>query len=196
MKIITVTGYKGGVAKSTTAIHLAAFFHDYGTTLLVDGDPNRTALSRAKKGKLPFEVADQLYAMKLVSSSDYVIIDTPARPASDDLQDLAKGCDLMILPTTPDVDSLEPMLQTAKDIGDAQYRVLLTIVPPYPSKEGETMRQDLVRAGMPVFKQMIRRTSGFQKAAYAGVCINDIPRMKAAWNDYKTVGKEILEAWQ
>lgn len=196
MKIITVTGYKGGVAKSTTAIHLAAFFHDYGTTLLVDGDPNRTALSRAKKGKLPFEVADQLYAMKLVSSSDYVIIDTPARPASDDLQDLAKGCDLMILPTTPDVDSLEPMLQTAKDIGDAQYRVLLTIVPPYPSKEGETMRQDLVRAGMPVFKQMIRRTSGFQKAAYAGVCINDIPRMKAAWNDYKTVGKEILEVWK
>ena len=134
--------------------------------------------------------------MKLVSSSDYVIIDTPARPASDDLQDLAKGCDLMILPTTPDVDSLEPMLQTAKDIGDAQYRVLLTIVPPYPSKEGETMRQDLVRAGMPVFKQMIRRTSGFQKAAYAGVCINHIPRMKAAWNDYKTVGKEILEVWK
>ena len=195
MKIITVTGYKGGVAKSTTAIHLAAFFHDYGTTILVDGDPNRTALSRAKKGKLPFEVADQLYAMKLVSSSEYVIIDTPARPASDDLQDLAKGCDLMILPTTPDVDSLEPMLQTAKDIGDAQYRVLLTIVPPYPSREGETMRQDLVRAGMPVFKQMIRRTSGFQKAAYMGVCINDVPRMKAAWNDYKAVGKEILEVW-
>ncbi len=195
MKIITVTGYKGGVAKSTTAIHLAAFFHDYGTTILVDGDPNRTALSRAKKGKLPFEVADQLYAMKLVSSSEYVIIDTPARPASDDLQDLAKGCDLMILPTTPDVDSLEPMLQTAKDIGDAQYRVLLTIVPPYPSREGETMRQDLVRAGMPVFKQMVRRTSGFQKAAYMGVCINDVPRMKAAWNDYKAVGKEILEVW-
>ena len=195
MKIITVTGYKGGVAKSTTAIHLAAFFHDYGTTILVDGDPNRTALSRAKKGKLPFEVADQLYAMKLVSSSEYVIIDTPARPASDDLQDLAKGCDLMILPTTPDVDSLEPMLQTAQDIGDAQYRVLLTIVPPYPSREGETMRQDLARAGMPVFKQMIRRTSGFQKAAYMGVCINEVPRMKAAWSDYKAVGKEILEVW-
>ncbi len=87
------------------------------------------------------------------------------------------------------------MLQTAQDIGDAQYRVLLTIVPPYPSREGETMRQDLARAGMPVFKQMIRRTSGFQKAAYMGVCINDVPRMKAAWNDYKAVGKEILEVW-
>ena len=87
------------------------------------------------------------------------------------------------------------MLQTAQDIGDAQYRVLLTIVPPYPSREGETMRQDLAGAGMPVFKQMIRRTSGFQKAAYMGVCINEVPRMKTAWNDYKAVGKEILEVW-
>lgn len=193
MKIITVTGYKGGVAKSTTAIHLAAFFHDYGETILVDGDQNRTALSRAKQGKLPFEVADQMYAMKLVKNAEYVIIDTPARPASDDLHDLAKGCDLLILPTTPDVDSLQPMLQTAKDIGEAKYRVLLTIVPPYPSREGETMRQDLEKAGMPVFKQMIRRTSGFQKAAFAGVTVRDVPRMKSAWNDYKEVGKEILE---
>ncbi|MGB7518218.1 MAG: ParA family protein [Spirulinaceae cyanobacterium] len=30
MKIITVTGYKGGVAKSTTAIHLAAFLSGHG----------------------------------------------------------------------------------------------------------------------------------------------------------------------
>ena len=193
MKIITVTGYKGGVAKSTTAIHLAAFFHDLGQTILVDGDPNRTALSRAKKGKLPFEVADQMQAMRLVKSAEYVIIDTPARPDSEDLQDLAKGCDLLILPTTPDVDSFQPMLQTAKDIGNALYRVLLTIVPPYPSKEGEVMRQDLEQTGMPVFKQMIRRTSGFPKAAYEGVCVRDVPRMKAAWNDYKSVGKEIME---
>ena len=83
---------------------------------------------------------------------------TPARPNSDDLQDLAKGCDLVILPTKPDVDSLEPMLQTAKDIVDAPYRMLLTIVPPYPSREGETMRLDLEKANVPVFKQMISGT--------------------------------------
>jgi len=40
-----------------------------------------------------------------------VVIDTPARPESDDLKELSKGCDLLILPTKPDIVSLEPMLE-------------------------------------------------------------------------------------
>ena len=40
----------------------------------------------------------------------------PARPKSDDLQELADGCDLLILPTIPDVVSLQPMLATAGDL--------------------------------------------------------------------------------
>jgi chromosome partitioning protein len=50
--------------------------------------------------------------MKSIGGNDYVVIDTPARPDTNDLQELATGCDLLILPTTPDVVSLEPMLQT------------------------------------------------------------------------------------
>src|SRR4028119_2161677 len=137
MKILTVTGYKGGVGKSTTAIHLATYFSDKGKTVLVDGDPNRTALGWAGRGELPFTVSDERQAMRVISGSDYVVIDTPARPNSDDLKELAKGCDLLILPTAPDVLSLPPMLETARDLGDANYRALITIVPPYPSREGE-----------------------------------------------------------
>ncbi|HBB36204.1 MAG TPA: hypothetical protein DDZ80_14775 [Cyanobacteria bacterium UBA8803] len=57
MKILTVTGYKGGVGKSVTAVHLATFFSDLGNTVLVDGDPNRTSLGWNSRGKLPFTVA-------------------------------------------------------------------------------------------------------------------------------------------
>jgi len=195
MKIITVTGYKGGVAKSNTAIHIATFFSDHGKTILVDGDPNRTALSWSQRGKLPFLVADERQAMKLIAGNDFVVIDTPARPNSDDLKELAKGCDLLILPTTPDIISLEPMLQTASDLGDATYRALIAIVPPAPSKEGASMRKDLVDNGVPVFKTMIRRSAGFQKAAFEGVPIRDVSesRSRMAWRDYQTLGKEIME---
>jgi chromosome partitioning protein len=54
MKILTITGYKGGVGKSTTAIHLATFLSEQGKTILVDGDQNRTALAWAARGSLPF----------------------------------------------------------------------------------------------------------------------------------------------
>lgn len=197
MTIITVTGYKGGIGKSTTAFHLASYFSDLGKTVLIDGDPNRTALKWASRSEesLPFEVADERQAMKIVPGMDFVIIDTPARPNSDDLKELAKGCDLLILPTSPDVVSLEPMLETARDVGEAKFRALITIVPPHPSREGELMRDDLNEGGIPVFKTMIRRTVGFAKAAMAGRPIRDIEdaRARAAWGDYKALGDEIKE---
>jgi len=197
MIIITVTGYKGGIGKSTTAFHLAAYFSDLGKTVLIDGDPNRTAIKWAGRNEssLPFTVADERQAMKSIPGMEYVIIDTPARPNSDDLKELAKGCDLLILPTSPDVVSLEPMLETARDVGEAKFRALITIVPPHPSREGELMRDDLDEGGIPVFKTMIRRTVGFAKAAMAGRPIRDVEdsRAKAAWADYKSLGDEIRE---
>jgi chromosome partitioning protein len=195
MKIVTVTGYKGGVAKSTTSVHIATYFSDRGKTILVDSDPNRTALAWSQRGRLPFTVADERQAMKMISGNDFVVIDTPARPDSSDLKELAKGCDLLVLPTIPDVVSLEPMLKTASDLGDANYRALLAIVPPSPSKEGVAMRQELMDNGIPVFKSMIRRSVGFQKAAFEGVPIRDVSdtRSRVAWLDYQALGKEIME---
>ena len=193
MKMITVTGYKGGVGKSTTAIHLATYFSERGRTVLVDGDPNRTAINWAERGSLPFEVADERRAMKTVVGADFIVIDTPARPNSDDLKELSSGCDLLILPTIPDILSLQPMLEITRDLGDANYRALLTVVAPKPNKEGETIRQELIDGGVPVFKTMIRRTVGFPKSALAGVPIRELPdsRLRIAWQDYQKLGKEV-----
>ena len=77
--IITVASFKGGVGKTTTAIHLAAFFQGKGKTLLIDADPNCSALGWASRGELPFAVVDQWQAETQTETYEHVIIDTQAR---------------------------------------------------------------------------------------------------------------------
>lgn len=197
MNIVTVTGFKGGVGKSVSAIHIATFLSSIGDVVLVDGDPNRTALAWSERGYLPFTAVDERKAMKVVQGRDFIVIDTPARPDSSDLKELSEGADLLVLPTVPDIVSLEPMLETASALGDASYRALLTIVPPKPSREGETMQAELRSNGVPVFNTMVRRAAGFQKAALAGVPVSALTgRDRLGWLDYEMLGKEILEVLQ
>jgi len=195
MKLITVTSYKGGVSKSTTAIHLATFLSGHGTTLLIDCDQNRTAIAWSERGKLPFKVLAEKAAYKVMGDYDFSIIDTPANPDSNDLKELAESSDLLILPTLPDVVSLDPMLQTAGDLEGTNYRALIAIVPPKPNTDGLRLQAELKAASFPVFETMIRRSIGFSKAALAGKPVRDLTGGdRMAWRDYEKLGKEVLEA--
>ena len=195
--IVTVASFKGGVAKTTTAVHLAAYLSKKGKTLLIDGDPNRSASGWAKRGKLPFTVIDERQAAKYARNFDHIVIDTQARPEAEDLEALADGCDLLIVPCTPDALALDAMMltvNTLKQLGSDRYKILLTVIPPKPSRDGEEARTMLVEAGLPLFKTSIRRFVAFQKAALLGVPVfkvND-PRATVAWEDYQAVGREVL----
>lgn len=196
MQILTITGYKGGVGKSTTAIHLAAFFSRIGRTLLIDGDPNRTSVKWALRGSLPFRVVNEKESARFISGSEFVVIDTPARPNSEDLKELSNGCDLLVLPLAPDILGLEAMLETTQNLEtDAKFRALLTIVPPKPSREGEIMKEELTENGIPVFDSFVRRSANFQKSALQGVVVSEVksPLSASAWSDYQKVGNEIIK---
>jgi cellulose biosynthesis protein BcsQ len=52
------------VVGTTTSIHLAAYLQSKGETLLIDGDPNRSASGWAKRGELTFKVVDERQAAK------------------------------------------------------------------------------------------------------------------------------------
>ncbi|MEH2056036.1 MAG: ParA family protein [Nostoc sp.] len=141
---------------------------------------------------------DERQAAKFAKNYQHIVIDTQARPEQEDLEALAEGCDLLILPTTPDALSLDALMQTVnvlKSLFANQYRILITRVPPKPRRDGEEARDMLTEAGLPVFKGSIRDAVAFQKAALAGVPVNKVAdqRAKIAWRDYQGIGQEVMK---
>ena len=194
--IICVASFKGGVGKTTTAVHLATYLSAQKPTLLIDGDPNRSATGWAKRGELPFTLIDERQAAKYARSYDHIVIDTEARAEQEDLEALVEGCDLLIIPCTPDALSLDAMMltvDTLKQLKSHCYKILLTVIPPKPSRDGNEARTMLTEAGLPLFERGIRRLVAFQKAALAGVPVYEVkdPRAKEAWADYQAVGREL-----
>jgi chromosome partitioning protein len=194
--IITVTGRKGGVGKTTTAVHLACYLQKLAPTLLVDGDPNRSVTGWHKRGGLPVKVVDLMAAPRHSRDYEHLVIDTAGGPSSEDLEALADGCDRLVLPTSPDAMSLDAMLQTVEQLQGFRcdrFKILLTMVHPKPVTAADQAREAL--AGLPLFQHNVRRFIAYEKAALLGVPVYGVKgdrNARIAWHDYERIGQELL----
>jgi chromosome partitioning protein len=193
--LISIASFKGGVGKTTTAVHLSAYLQKKGKTVLVDGDPNRSALAWGERGNFPFQVIDESELAARAGEFSNIIIDTPARPTPEELKTLSAESDLLLIPTKPDALSLDALLKIVMSLQsfDAQnYKVLLTLVPPR-SNAARDAKAMLDEIKVPYCKTEIHRRAICEKAALQGKTVDNLKDGQAAWEEFTTLGKEIFK---
>jgi len=191
--LITVASFKGGVGKTTTAVHLASALATGGDrVLLVDGDANRSASAWLARGHLPVDIATPEAAS--IAGYRHTVVDTGARPPLEDLEALAGG-DLLILPTTAEAMAIHALLQTVDEIAKlgATYRILLTMVSPLARASAASQARQALEA-LPLFTQQIRRYAAYEKASLAGCLVSETGDRygRIAWREYCQLAKEVI----
>jgi chromosome partitioning protein len=128
MFVFSIVQQKGGVGKTTLAIHIAAELRARGKkVLVVDADPQASALAWASPRKLGYEVRGELVKDQNVShwlrnvlkrQADFTIVDTPAGlgPVFRAAVDIA---DLVIVPCGPSSLDLNAARLTLSEVGSA-----------------------------------------------------------------------------
>ena len=194
-----VVNLKGGTAKSTSAMFLAAALSRGGRTLLVDCDPQGSALTWAEDaeadgGELGFNVVSiptrdvKKRVDRLAGDYEHVVIDTP--PAELDIVRAAlHACEVALVAISPsdmDINRFRPTLELVAEVEsvtDLDYRVLLTMVRRI-SREGRDARAAMEALELPVLATEIPFL-GVYRSAF-GEVMEDL-------GDYEAVAKELLE---
>jgi chromosome partitioning protein len=203
MKVVGLLSRKGGVGKTTLAVHLAVLAQQAGQrTLLIDLDPQGSAAAwwRARDAETPALVETQPAELRAILDAaqadgvDLVIVDT--RPSVEaDVAHVAALSDLVMIPTRPAIFDLRAILGTLDVVkGTARRSMLVLNACPPARGAGEASivtdaRRALTAFGVPVAAVAITSRAAFIAAPVTGLTAGETePEGKAA--------KEIRALWR
>jgi chromosome partitioning protein len=193
MPVYAVLSLKGGVGKSTTAIHFAACAAAEGKAVIViDADEEKSAVRWATHAALPFEVlpanrnalAQQVRALQAADPNRIVIIDS-APNNREMLTRAGMVANVVVVPVVPtglDIDRLAPTLELLRDIeatrGELDVAILLTRW----AGRKRLAREALEALGSyPVLDAKIRALTAYEEA-FGGVP-GYLDEYQAAWKE-------------
>ena len=121
MKIISIINQKGGVGKTTLALHLATAFHLHGkNTIILDLDPQSSASEWFDAREIEFPPVRSIQPARLEKTieqareieTDVIVLDTAPHTEATALA-AARISDLVLVPCQPKIMDLRAMRRTA-----------------------------------------------------------------------------------
>jgi chromosome partitioning protein len=160
---MAVVNLKGGTGKTVTALHLAAALAENGRTVLIDADPQSSALSWSEEaGELPFAIVSlpvrdiHRRLDQLLHGVGHAVIDTPPGDRAI-VRSAIAAVDIVIVPISPsimDLDRLRPTLDLIAESESVTPFVLLTRVRT-ATKSGRVAREVLAEVGVSLLDAQI-----------------------------------------
>jgi chromosome partitioning protein len=190
---LAVVNLKGGTSKTTSATALAMQLSARGRTLLVDADPQGSALAWSEEASFPFPtiglpVRDlHVRLIQLGADYDHIVIDTP--PGIPPIvRSSVLAADTVLIPLSPSGVELRQIgptfeLLAALEPHTPLLRVLLTQVHPR-TVASRVARELLEKAEVPLLESEVPHRQGY-RTAFGGIIAPD---------HYNSVLAELLDA--
>ncbi|MBW4460764.1 MAG: ParA family protein [Nodosilinea sp. WJT8-NPBG4] len=205
--VLAVFNGKGGVGKTTTAVNLAAVFAETRSVLLVDADPQGSALWWTSRSPvdLGFEVKAEINPARLKRlrqehTHDLIVVDTPPALGSATLAAVIPSADYLLLPTPPAPMDLAVLITTVNEAvspSGVSHRVLLTKVDSRSVGEAIEAQNTLLELKIPACNAFIRAYKAHERAALEGLPVLKWrgKNSQEARSDYCRVAEELQRDW-
>jgi chromosome partitioning protein len=207
MPVLALVGNKGGVGKTTLCVNLAATLGTRAPTLVLDADPQESALqwSALAVGTEPAPmvagaagtVADAVAAAR--DAYRYILIDCPPSVHAEQTLQALECADVALIPVLPSPLDIwasvhaEARIEAARDRNPG-LRAFLVINQLEPrTRLSNLMCRALAELSLPVARTAIRRRMIYRDAVLAGKTVGTVGRKgAAAAGEIEALANEVL----
>lgn len=205
--IYAVVNSKGGVGKTTTAVHLATMLARTGKTLMIDGDPQQSAASwaawRRDTDYQPSPTTTCLTGKAILSEGkqlaagfEHVVVDAGGRDSAGLRSSLLLAQRAVIPVGASNLDAaamtdLLTVVDLARDYNESlDVRVLLTRIDPR-TKDATEMLAFLAEQKLAVLPTKVCERVAYRRAIGEGAIVQEIGKDQAAIAEMEAFFKEV-----